>query len=35
MTFYPHPRHVLYPNNQKLKLLSTIEERSEMLKEYD
>tara|TARA_B100001287_G_scaffold275993_1_gene285340 strand:- start:7128 stop:8054 length:927 start_codon:yes stop_codon:yes gene_type:complete len=34
MTFYPHPRHVLHPNNQKLKLLSTIEERSEMLKEY-
>ena len=34
MTFYPHPRHVLRPNNQKLKLLSTIEERSEMLKEY-
>ena len=34
MTFYPHPRHVLRSNNQKLKLLSTIEERSEMLKEY-
>ena len=34
MTFYPHPRHVLRPNNQKLKLLSTIEERSKMLKEY-
>ena len=34
MTFYPHPRHVLYPENQNLKLISTIEERSEMLKEY-
>ena len=34
MTFYPHPRHVLDPENQNLKLLSTIEERSEMLKEY-
>ena len=34
MTFYPHPRHVLYPENQNLKLLSTIEERSEMLKEH-
>ena len=34
MTFYPHPRHVLHPKNQNLKLSSTIEERSEMLKEY-
>ena len=34
MTFYPHPRHVLYPENQNLKLLSTIEERSEILKEH-
>ena len=34
MTFYPHPRHVLYPENQNLKLLSTIEERSEMLKDH-
>ena len=34
LTFYPHPRHVLFPDDQRLKLLSTIEERSEMLKDY-
>ena len=30
LTFYPHPRHVLFPEDQKLKLLSTIEERCKM-----
>tara|TARA_Y100001954_G_scaffold204329_1_gene225627 strand:- start:717 stop:1664 length:948 start_codon:yes stop_codon:yes gene_type:complete len=34
LTFYPHPRHVLFPDDQRLKLLSTIEERCEMLKNY-
>ena len=34
LTFYPHPRHVLFPDDQRLKLLSTIEERCEMLKDY-
>ena len=27
LTFYPHPRHVLQPDNQNLKLLNTIEEK--------
>ena len=34
LSFYPHPRHVLFPDDQRLKLLSTIEERCEMLKDY-
>ena len=34
LTFYPHPRHVLFPDDQKLKLLTTIEERSKMLESY-
>ena len=34
LSFYPHPRHVLFPDDQRLKLLSTIEERCEMLKNY-
>ena len=34
LTFYPHPRHVLFPEDQKLKLLSTIEERCKMLEGY-
>lgn len=32
LTFHPHPRHVLYPDNQDLKLLNTIEEKIEELK---
>ena len=32
LTFYPHPRHVLYPDNQDLKLLNTIDEKIEELK---
>ena len=27
LTFYPHPRHVLHPEDQQLKLLNTIEEK--------
>ena len=34
LTFYPHPRHVLFPDDQKLKLLTTIEERAKMLGSY-
>tara|TARA_B100001741_G_scaffold313552_1_gene320247 strand:+ start:11331 stop:12281 length:951 start_codon:yes stop_codon:yes gene_type:complete len=34
LTFYPHPRHVLFPEDQKLKLLSTIKERCKMLEGY-
>ena len=32
LTFYPHPRHVLYPNDQNLKLINTIEEKIDSLK---
>ena len=35
LTFYPHPRHVIFPDDQKLKLLTTIEERSRMLENYE
>lgn len=31
LTFYPHPRLVLYPDDNTLKLLSTIEEKEEIL----
>ena len=34
LTFYPHPRYVIFPDDQKLKLLTTIEERSRMLENY-
>jgi riboflavin kinase / FMN adenylyltransferase len=34
LTFYPHPRYVIFPDDQKLKLLTTIEERSQMLENY-
>ena len=30
-TFYPHPRMVLYPNDNDLKLLTTQKEKSELL----
>lgn len=33
LTFYPHPRHVLFPDDQKLKLINTIEEKIEALRE--
>ena len=32
LTFYPHPRHVLYPDDQNLKLINTIEEKIDSLK---
>ena len=34
LTFYPHPTHVLFPNDERLKLITTIEERSKLLYEY-
>ena len=34
LTFDPHPRHVLFPNDHGLKLLNTIEERVELLRNY-
>ena len=32
LTFYPHPRHVLFPDDQKLKLINTIEEKTDALR---
>lgn len=34
ITFWPHPRMVLYPNEHRLKLLSTFEEKSRLLKNF-
>ena len=31
LTFHPHPRHVLYPENQDLKLIDTLLEKKEKL----
>jgi riboflavin kinase/FMN adenylyltransferase len=31
LTFYPHPRHILFPDDQKLKLIKTIEEKNNEL----
>lgn len=33
ITFWPHPRLVLYPNDTGLKLLNTFEEKADLLKE--
>jgi riboflavin kinase / FMN adenylyltransferase len=33
LTFFPHPRMVLYPDDNELRLLNTIDERIHMLKE--
>ena len=32
LTFHPHPRHVIYPDDQELKLINTIEEKVDLLK---
>ena len=32
ITFWPHPRLVLYPNDESLKVLNTFEEKAELLK---
>lgn len=32
LTFFPHPRMVLHPDDNELRLLNTIEERTEMLR---
>ncbi len=34
ITFWPHPRLVLYPNEHKLRLLSTFEEKAKLLRQY-
>ena len=33
ITFWPHPRLVLHPEDQTLKLLNTFEEKAELLKQ--
>ncbi len=33
LTFYPHPRLVLYPDDQNLKLLTTLEEKAELMQQ--
>ena len=33
-TFYPHPRMVLFPDDDSLKLLSTEEEKRELLEKF-
>ncbi len=35
LTFYPHPRLVLYPDDNELKLLTTIEEKVELVGNLD
>ena len=35
LTFLPHPRHVLFPEDQSLKLLSTIDEKIKELEKSD
>ncbi|MHA7131457.1 bifunctional riboflavin kinase/FAD synthetase [Algoriphagus namhaensis] len=34
ITFWPHPRLVLYPNEHKLRLLSTFEEKAKLLEKF-
>lgn len=34
ITFWPHPRLVLYPNEHNLRLLTTFEEKTRLLKEF-
>ena len=34
LTFHPHPRLILNPNDNKLKLISTIDEKEELLEKY-
>jgi riboflavin kinase/FMN adenylyltransferase len=34
ITFWPHPRLVLHPEDESLKLLNTFEEKAELLKEF-
>jgi riboflavin kinase/FMN adenylyltransferase len=33
LTFFPHPRMILHPENQDLKLITTIDERAELLEQ--
>jgi riboflavin kinase / FMN adenylyltransferase len=33
ITFWPHPRHVLYPNDKSLKVLTTFDEKAQLLQQ--
>lgn len=35
LTFSPHPRHVIYPDNQELRLINTIDEKIDALSKTD
>ncbi len=35
ITFDPHPRHLIYPDDTSLKLLSTVKEKATLLKNYN
>lgn len=35
LTFDPHPRQIIYPKDQELRLLSTVEEKIELFKEFN
>ena len=35
ITYHPHPRHVLYPEDNTLQLLNTIDEKIELLDKFD
>ena len=34
LTFSPHPRHVLYKDNQDMKLITTLQEKQDLLKSH-
>ena len=34
ITFHPHPRQVIYPNDKSLQLLNTIEEKTQIFERY-
>lgn len=34
ITFWPHPRMILYPNDHQIRLLSTFEEKAKLLKQF-
>ncbi|MEO6904124.1 MAG: bifunctional riboflavin kinase/FAD synthetase [Bacteroidia bacterium] len=34
LTFYPHPRMILFPDDNELKLLNTLSEKTELLEKY-
>lgn len=35
ITFHPHPRSIVYPNDKSLRLLSSLQEKIDLLEKYD